>query len=110
MSHATERKNSYEIDYDLAPERGEVVKFDGHQFKVVGYEAYVRRDGTSSSLIIWNSSCVDCGEPIEVKTAFRSRTITKRCKDHKRRGVPATKAAMERLMTRRGRQKAKTEG
>ena len=110
MKPTTERKTNYEIDYDIAPERGSVVEFDGHPFEVMGYEAYVRRDGTSSSLIVWNTHCVDCGKPIELKTAFRSKTITKRCDEHKRRGIPATRAAMERMLTRRGRQKAKTEG
>lgn len=92
-----ETKVAYEIDYEIAPERGDVVRFDGHPFTVMGYEAYVRRDGTSSSLIVWTSHCADCGTPILVKTGFRSKTITKRCEAHKKRGSPATEGAKARL-------------
>jgi hypothetical protein len=97
----------YEIDYDIAPERGEVVLFDGRPFVVLGYEAYVRRDGTSSSLIIWKTTCADCGVEVVVKSGFRSKTITKRCEEHRKRGAPATPGAMARMMRGRIATKAK---
>lgn len=109
MTEAKAYKPRYEIDFDIAPERGSIIAFDGHPFEVMGYEAYARRDGSGSSLIIWNTTCVDCGVPMEVKTSFKSKTITKRCEAHKKRGVPATKAAAERLIANRARQPAKAK-
>lgn len=110
MRQPKDPKSTYEVFFDEAPPSGSVIKFDGHPFTVADVVPYVRRDGTETPCILWNSECVDCGEPIEVKTVFKSKTITKRCALHKRRGVPATKAAMDRMLTRRGRQKAKTKG
>lgn len=96
---------AYEVDYEIAPERGEVVLFDGHPFTVMGYEAYVRRDGTASSLIVWTTQCADCGTRVEVKTGFRTKGIRKRCDAHKARGVPATEGARLRLKNNNGRPK-----
>lgn len=96
----------YEIDFDIAPERGEVIAFDGHPFEVMRHEAYTRRDGSGSSLIIWNTTCVDCGRSVEVKTGMKRKSITKRCEEHRKKGQPATKAAQERMIVGRPRRPA----
>ena len=57
----------------------------------------VRRDGTPSALIIWNMNCVDCGERVEIKTGMKAKGITKRCAAHRKKGKPATEAAMARM-------------
>lgn len=105
----SDRKPSYQVDFDDMPERGSVIEFDGLPFEVVGYEAYVRRDGTSSSLIIWNMHCADCGEPVEVKTGMKAKGITKRCAAHRKKGKPATQAAMDRMMAGRARHRTEAK-
>ena len=92
-----EKRVKYEVDFDIAPERGEVVVFDGRPFTAMGYEAYVRKDGRSSSLIIWETDCSVCGKRFEVKTGFQSKTISKRCEEHRRMGSPATDGAKARM-------------
>lgn len=100
-----ESRNRYQVDFDEEPAIGSLIPFDGVTFSVVGYEDYVRRDGTPSMLIVWNSRCVDCGDEIEIRTGMKSRGITKRCEKHRKKGKPATQAAMERLMANRAGQK-----
>ena len=93
----TARKPTYQVDFDDMPTLGSVIEFDGLPFHVVGHQDHVRRDGTASALIIWNMNCVDCGERVEIKTGMKAKGITKRCAAHRKKGKPATEAAMARM-------------
>ena len=87
----------YEIDFEDAPERESTILRDGRRFTLLGYEAYVRKDGQSSTLLLWESECANCGERFETKTGMRSKTITKRCEAHRKMGDPATAQAAKRM-------------
>jgi len=59
----------------------------GRIWKRVGEEPYTRRDGTSTTLLVWECFCAKCGMPIWTKTPVefgRSKSFGKKhCDAHK---------------------------
>jgi len=59
----------------------------GRIWKDVGTVPHTRKDGLSTMLRVWESCCVKCGAPIQVKTPVefgRSNSFgTKHCDEHK---------------------------
>jgi hypothetical protein len=69
--------------------------FDSQLYEFVRIEPHTRRDGTETTLRVWRSHCVHCGEPFEVRTPARSKHFSpsRRCQKHKRPGARARAAA-----------------
>lgn len=44
---------------------------DGRVFRWQGVEAYTRKDGHKTMLLLWRGACAVCGEPFTVKTPQR---------------------------------------
>src|SRR6516164_3041009 len=63
--------------------------YDGQRYELVRTEAYTRRDGSETTLSVWQSECPVCGEAIEVRTPKRARKFepNRRCRKHRRPGV-----------------------
>lgn len=45
----------------------------GRRFALIGREPYQRKDGTMTELCVWQSCCVCCGEPYQVRTPGKVR-------------------------------------
>lgn len=58
----------------------------GRPWVEVGSEPYTRKDGTETTLIVWESYCVECGIPIFCRTPLnfsKSKAFgSARCKLH----------------------------
>lgn len=93
----------YEVDFIEPPPVGLKLKFDGRPFELVGREPYTRTDGRKTTLLAWRTQCSVCGDEVVVKTGLKSKTVTKRCQEHRERGVPATPEAAERMLAPRRR-------
>jgi rRNA maturation protein Nop10 len=63
--------------------------YDGQHYELVRTEAYTRRDGSETTLSVWQSECPVCGEAFEVRTPARARKFepNRRCGKHRRPGV-----------------------
>ena len=62
---------------------------DGQRYELIGTEPYTRRDGSETTLSLWQSECPVCGKAFEVRTPARARKFepSRRCEKHKRPGV-----------------------
>ncbi len=87
----------YEIDFDEVPDVGLAMRVDGRPFRLEAVEYHFRRDGSPTQLLVWSSRCAACDQAFTATTGLRSKTITKRCEEHRRRGDPATPAAARRM-------------
>ena len=60
---------------------------DGRVFRWHGVEPYARKDGRTTSLLLWCGTCAVCGEPFTVKTPQRLESTKafgrKHCDAHK---------------------------
>jgi len=66
----------------------------GRVFELLGAVPHERLDGSMTELLIWESACLDCGRPFQVKTSkggrHGSRAFeTARCERHRRHGPRA---------------------
>jgi hypothetical protein len=57
-------------------------------FRHVGPEPYQRRDGTPTTLSVWQTRCVQCGAPFQIKTPANARSSKAfgivHCPEHRR--------------------------
>lgn len=49
-------------------------------WKLIGSEPYTRKDGTHTTLNLWQRPCAKCGEPFVVKASFCATPEDKRFK------------------------------
>lgn len=74
------------VSFDAAPEVGTILTADDQRFRVVAAEPYTRLDGTASTLLTWSSACPTCGTEFEVRSGLRSKSLTRRCEEHRAAG------------------------
>jgi hypothetical protein len=70
-------------------EIGTTKTYKDQHYKLVGHEPYTRiRDGSKTTLEVWASKCVDCGQTFFARTPIRAKGFkpTRRCRLHKRPG------------------------
>jgi hypothetical protein len=48
--------------------------YGARTFRKVGTKPYRRKDGTDTTLVIWQSACVICGAPFEVSAPAQAET------------------------------------
>ena len=46
----------------------EIITKSNRKFIHIGYKPHIKKDGTSTELMVWQSSCIDCGENFTVTT------------------------------------------
>lgn len=63
---------------------------DGREFAFIGEEPYRRKDGTDTTLMVWGTPCVKCGEVFTVRTPNNTSRVehssafgAKHCQKHK---------------------------
>lgn len=61
----------------------------GQTYRCVGEEPYTRRDGTDTTLMVWESECAKCGQAFKFKTPVAASKFipNRRCAKHKRPGA-----------------------
>lgn len=47
---------------------GIIVRHDGQDYRLVGSRMHVRKDGTPTWLLLWESDCPACGDEFEAMT------------------------------------------
>ncbi len=77
------------VDFEFAPPAGTVVMFRGQRYEMIGTEPYTRRDGEETTLLRWASHCARCADPMEVKSAIRTKWLNRRCDECKAPGIRA---------------------
>ena len=76
------------IAFSKPPAPGTVLMIDGQRYEVVRTEPYRRKDGRMTTLIVWQSWCPETGHPFELKTGLRTKSINRRCREHRAPGRP----------------------
>lgn len=71
---------------------GTCIDINGQRFSVTAHQPYVRKDGQDSVVVVWQSRCLDCGEPIEERIWWGKWPDTRRCAAHKAPGRKAVVA------------------
>lgn len=69
---------------------GTVVLLDEQAYELVGTEPHTRLDGGQTELLVWNSTCASCGDPLVCRTPGMTTWFSRRCSDCKRPGKPVT--------------------
>ena len=79
------------------------VVYDHQRYECVGTEPYTRLNGTPTTLEIWQSHCVTCGQQFRFKRASRAKQFypNRRCPAHRRRGVRLSRRERQRLSAER---------
>jgi len=74
---------------DMPFEIGTVRIYKGQTYTLVATEPYRRkRDGTETTLLVWESSCADYGHPFRIKTSRKKiLAFNRRCRHHAKPGV-----------------------
>lgn len=68
-------------------EFGQMKSYKKQEYLCVGAEPHVRRDGSETTLLLWESHCATCGAVFRFKTpaAVTKFQPNRRCDRHKRR-------------------------
>jgi len=74
------------VSFETAPAVGTILTADDQRFRLEAAEPYTRRDGTASALLTWSSSCPTCGAEFEVRSGLRTKSLTRRCEEHRTAG------------------------
>lgn len=64
----------------------EIRMYDNQRYECVAFEPYSRRDGTTTTLAVWESACARCGATFRFKTPESATKFSpnRRCEKHKR--------------------------
>lgn len=96
------------IDFSKPPKPGTVLMVDGQRYEVVRTEPYWRKDGRMSTLIVWQTWCAETGHPFELTTPLKTKSINRRCREHRAPGRAVSAAGNQRqqdwLLRRTGKQ------
>ncbi|GLI23433.1 hypothetical protein GGQ86_003031 [Xanthobacter flavus] len=58
--------------------------FKGHEYRYLGQEPHTRRDGSETLLSVWETRCVECGRPFQLRTTLLGQGgPTRRCEQHR---------------------------
>lgn len=71
------------IRFDEAPPVGWLTTHDGQSFVVAAVEPYRRRDGGISSVVTWETVCVDCEGIVRFECGQGLAIKRRRCDEHK---------------------------
>lgn len=97
------------IDFSTPPAPGTVLMVEGQRYEVVRTEPHRRKDGRMTTLIVWRTWCAETGHPFELTTPLKSKSINRRCPEHRAPGQAVSAAGRKRrqdwLLRKRGRQK-----
>lgn len=63
------------------------VVIDRQRYDLIATEPYVRKDGTETVLLVWQTECAQCSEPFLFRTGLTVHSVGRRCQKHKRPGV-----------------------
>jgi hypothetical protein len=67
---------------------GEIREHKGQRYVCTSVSPYTRRDGTQTTVLVWESQCAECGETFTFKTPNRERfEPNRRCHAHKKPGI-----------------------
>lgn len=75
-------------NFPTNPAIGTVLMLDDQPFELVGIEPHTRRDGLITQLLVWNSTCAECGEPIACRTPGMTSWLSRRCGECRKPGKP----------------------
>ncbi len=60
----------------------EIWNFLGQLYAKIGTRPHVRKDGTSTQLVVWRTHCAKCGAMFEVMTIENPKYLNRRCPEH----------------------------
>lgn len=92
-----------DIEFSAPPKIGTRVRAGGREYRMLGHESYIRRDGAESALLTWEVRCAECDRPFRLTTGLVSKALNRRCEEHRASGKPASKAAAKRVARHFGR-------
>lgn len=75
------------IAFDKPLPIGTGVTMRGQRFVLVAIEPHTKRDGSQSSLSVWESDCADCGKVFQTRSPRLKLADGRRCYLHKKPGV-----------------------
>ena len=85
------------INFTSPPKVGTILMCEGQRYEVVSLEPYVRKDGTTSILIVWQTWCAETGLPFTIKTGLAAKSVNRRCEKHAKPSKAVTAAGRNRL-------------
>lgn len=75
------------ILFRITPRVGKVMIIDGQRYVLVAQKLHYRQsDGEPTTILVWESSCAECGVPFETTTPLKVNYINRRCKKHRKPG------------------------
>lgn len=76
------------IDFRASPAIGTILRLDDQEYELAVTRPHVRKDGTPTKVLIWETSCPVCGAAFEVGTGLKSNSVTRRCEPCRKTGKP----------------------
>lgn len=68
-----------QVDLTSVPRIGFALWLDDQRYELVHSEPHIRRDGTRSSVLTWQTDCPRCGNPFTVTSGLVTKAINRRC-------------------------------
>lgn len=72
--------------FDDVPAIGTTIALDDQVYELIAIEPHVRKDGVSTLLLVWSTSCAYCADPMLVRSGLHVAALNRRCDVHKRPG------------------------
>lgn len=95
------------IDFNKTPAIGALLMKEGQRYELAAANRHIRKDGTPTILLTWQSHCADCGLAFEIVSGLRAKgSINRRCPLHTSPGRSVTakgRARQQTFMARHGR-------
>lgn len=101
-----------QVNLATAPSIGASLWLDDQRYEIILVEPHLRRDGSASSILTWQSDCPRCGNPFTVTTGLVAKSINRRCGPCRKiafRPVSGKKRS-EKVRVRFGRNEGEFEG
>lgn len=76
------------LNFEKEPAVGTVVWLDEQAFELAGTQDHIRKDGTATTLLVWQSECADCGAAIKFMSPRKISGLKRRCADCAKPGRP----------------------
>ncbi len=93
------------INFRQPPPTGTILMKEGQRYEVKALEPHTRKDGSKTTLIVWQSHCAETGHPFEIRTGLKCKYVNRRCKQHGKPGKPVSRAGRQRQLDFLGRQR-----
>ena len=95
------------IDFNKTTAIGALLMKEGQRYELVAVKGHIRKDGTPTILLSWQSHCADCGSAFKIVTGLRVKgSVNRRCPLHTSPGRSVTakgRARQQTHMARHGR-------